>query len=48
MSAPKVKSFDAVSLYWDSPSRAVARKQQAIAKMTVPTENWFDVSSDPE
>jgi hypothetical protein len=33
-----------LSLYWDSPSRAVARKQQAIAKMPVPTENWFEVS----
>jgi hypothetical protein len=22
--------------------------KEAIAKMTVPTENWFEVSSDPE
>jgi len=36
MSAPKVKSFNAVLLYWDSSSRAVARKQQAIAKSDSP------------
>jgi hypothetical protein len=47
MSAPKVKSFDAVSLYWDSPSRAVARKQ-GNRKNDRPPENWFEASSDPE
>ena len=45
MSVPKVKSpLMLCPMYWEFSSHAVARKQQAIAKSSGPTGNWFEVS----
>ena len=45
MSAPKVKSFDAVTVL-GFPLACCSEKATGNRKMTVPTENWFEVSSD--